>query len=211
MKYDELIYEVVVQAHEKRSHFFPYLRKELGEDTEFYIDRGRDGRGGNLGTWGNRKRAYKEAKKNKPWILVIQDDALLCKDFLKKANDFLKKVDKTHKSVQFYNGSIKLSEKQEEEIKEKGYYEDILIWGVAIAIKTELLTDEFYQIGDSYYQDADDTKIQYFLKTKKLLTAYPMPCLVQHRSNKQTNSLVLMFEEERQSKFFIDDIKDLTT
>lgn len=204
----DLIFETIVQGHEKRKHFFPYLKEKLG-DVLFCVDKGRDGRCGNLGTWGNRKQCYQKAKKDKEWVLVIQDDAILCDDFLNKANDFLKKVNDTHKSVQFYNGSIDLYEKELKDIREKGYYEDILIWGVAIALKTELLTDELYRFGDAFYQDADDTKIQHYLRSKKLLTAYPMPCLVQHRSNKETNSIVLLMEDERQSKFFIDDVKDI--
>lgn len=137
---------------------------------------------------------------------MVQDDALLCDDFLNKVDNFLGKVNKTHKCVQFYNGSEELDEEKTKNVKEKGYYEDELIWGVAIALKTDLLTDELYKVGDSFYEDADDTKIKHFLKKKNLLTAYPIPCLVQHRSNKETKSIVLMFEEERQSKFFIDDV-----
>lgn len=202
-----LSFEVVVQAHEKRAHLFPYLREKLGQDVKFFIDKGRIGKSDNLGTWGNRKRCYQEAEKNKEWVLVIQDDAILCEDFLNKADNFLKKVSKTHSCVQFYNGSIEFNKQQLKSIKEKGYYEDILIWGVAIAIKVSLLTEELYRFGDAWGDDADDTKIQQYLKTKNLLTAYPIPCLAQHRSNKETNSLVLIFEDERQSKFFIDDLK----
>lgn len=158
----------------------------------------------NIGNiWENCKRAWKLQDRSKKWSIVIQDDAILCDNFLEKASKHLEKAEELGCAVQFYLGNIPQYEQQFKENIKNGYLvKKELIWGVAIAVKTELI-DEMLQFGDARGGWQDDIKIKYFLLKKQIPTYYPIWGLVDHRQDDENPSLVRSGEGSRFSNFFI--------
>lgn len=161
----------------------------------------------NIGNiWENCKRAWKLIDKTKKWGLVIQDDAILCSDFLNKIEKHLEKADNLNCAIQFYLGNNPQYEEQFEQNKDNGYLvKPNLSWGVAIALKTEWI-DDMIKFGDGDSNWQDDLKIKYFLIKKQIPTYYPIPGLVDHRQENENPSLVRSGEGNRYSNFFIDNI-----
>lgn len=161
----------------------------------------------NIGNiWENCQRAWKLIDKTKKWGLVIQDDAILCKDFLEKVEKHLEKADELNCAIQFYVGNTAQYQEQFEQDLHKGYTtRQDLAWGVAIALKTEWI-DEMIAFGNSYGGWQDDIKIKHFLLKKQIPTYFPLPGLIDHRQEEENPSLVRSKDGNRFSNFFIDNI-----
>lgn len=191
---------IVVMAHESRSKWFPYLKKNLG-DVPFSIDDSQK----RLGTWGNRKQAMQMADMSADYCLIIQDDAILCKDFLSKAQEFIAKH--PNQTYQFFLGKRKgtLALVEQSQTKTDGYIVSEMMYGVAIALPTSLI-NEAISFCDALPNDMpDDTRIKRFCLHKGLDTYYPFPSLVDHRVSP---SLVLDSRVyERKAIAFIDRIE----
>lgn len=76
-------------------------------------------------------------------------------------------------------------------------------WGVAIGLPTKLI-DEMIKFGNGYYAWQDDTKIKYFLMSKRIDTVFPIPCLVDHR--KEASTLTPCVDFDKTSDYFIDNL-----
>lgn len=197
---------IALQAHTSREKFFPYLRQELGPEAQFSID------DGSLGVWGNRKKASRMHGESK-YHLVLQDDAILCAGFVKKAEEFIARMDarfpgETH-AFQFYHGYRPHFDTNEEmeEARQSGFIKrKFLAWGVAIVIPTDLIEDMIH-FGERFAAYQDDTKIKNWLANKGIPTIWPVPCLVDHRQNHETPSLVPGNNLNRYSPYFIDGEK----
>lgn len=193
---------ISIQAHIAREKFFPYFKEKLG-DVPFSVD------DGTLGVWGNRKKALELAGESK-YHLVIQDDALLCEDFLAKANEFIYQMDdlfpdEIH-AFQFYHGHQPQFIRESEMVvgRERGFVKRRnLFWGVAIATPTNRI-DDMIAYGNTYPSRQDDTKIKGWLRTRKIPIIWPVPCLVDHRQTHETQSLVPGNNRNRFSPYFID-------
>lgn len=192
---------ISVQAHVAREGFFPYLKEKLG-DVPFSVD------DGTLGVWGNRIAALRLCSDSK-YSLIVQDDAILCTDFIRRTEDFIKKMDETFPdevhAFQLYHGSRKNSETKEEMDagRERGFIKKQLSWGVAIVLPTNLI-EECIAFGNSLFEWQDDTKIKRFLERKNIPVIYPVPCLVDHRRKRENHSLVPGSNLDRYSPYYIE-------
>lgn len=185
-------------AHPKRAEFFPYLSRCLG-DVPFSIDNK------GYGVWENCKRAWKMNDKEAEYHVVIQDDAILCKGFVKKAEEFLEK----HKPqvASFYYGNRMRDLDQARRDKKKGWTtKRAPTWGVAICIKRELIP-EMIEYCDTLFERQDDTRIGKFCKSRGIPVYFPLPSLVDHRTHEEAKSLVGDPGQNRRAWFFIDDPK----
>lgn len=194
---------ISVQAHVSREVFFPYLKENLG-DAVFSIDDGK------LGVWGNRKAATLLADKDSKYTLVVQDDALLCKDFIKKTEDFIKKMDEKFPrevhAFQLFHGYRRHFDQRDDmfEAKQNGFVKRrFLAWGVAIVIPTNLIPD-MLKFCDRMTIPQDDTRMKRWLAERGIPTIWPIPCLVDHRRAHDTPTLVRGPNKDRFSPYFID-------
>jgi hypothetical protein len=156
--------------------------------------------------WENCKRAWSMQDKSKKWSLVIQDDAILCKNFVERATEHLNRAEESNSAIQFYLGNSYHLEQQFKANKKKGFLiKEALFWGVAIAMKTELIP-KMIAFGNARAEWQDDTKIKYFLLKNKITTYYPIPGLIDHRRREDNPSTVGSEGRDRFSNFFIDNI-----
>jgi hypothetical protein len=169
---------VSIMAHPKRKQFLPYLRKKLG-DCPVSMDEG-------FGLWENAKRAWKMHDPKADYHVVIQDDAIVCNNFMEKALLVLEQSEKVFRKrphiCNFYYDKM-LAPGNAEEIIQQGYITRGRIhWAVAICMPVELI-DEMVAFGDSLGIPQDDERITAFMKSKNLRCYFPIPSLVNHRTD----------------------------
>lgn len=163
---------ISVMIHPERQHFASYLEDNLG-DVPFVYDRGK-------GIWDTCRRAWQQRDPQAEFHLVLQDDAIVCSDFRKRAEQTLK----DGYPHSFYFGYrekwIEMAEKglRRGEIIKRG-----LNWGIAICLPQKLIEPMIEFADKSAIPDhLDDMKIREFLLSQNLSIRYPMPSLVDHRS-----------------------------
>lgn len=183
-------------AHPSRAQFFDYLREKLG-DVPFSIDEKSEG------VWPNCRRAWKLYDPEAEYHLVVQDDAVICDNFLERA---LKEIERSggDKAISFYFGLRGNLTEEASRALERGFaIRPGLHWGVAVCLRTEWIEEmlEYTQIFSTW---RDDARISGWLKHKKISTFYPMPSLIDHRTADETESLVGDPGRSRRAYKFID-------
>lgn len=194
-------------GYEGRSEFFPYLKEKLG-DVPFLIDPLK-GAEGHLGVWGNCRRAWLAHDPKADYHVVIQDDAIVCKDFKKRAEEFITKhhKDGENRVFNFYFGNKRALRDQAVEGMKKGFtIKNRPSWGVAICMPTKLIKDMIEKCDD-YHNSQDDVRIGKYIVLRGLNIYYPLPSLIDHRVADEAESLVGDPGRHRQAWFYIDDKK----
>lgn len=194
-------------GYEGRSDLFPHLRERLG-DVPFLVD-ALKGTPENIGVWQNCKRAWLAYDPKADYHVVIQDDAIVCKDFKERAEAFITKhhSDSEHRAFNFYFGNKRALRELAIEGMKKGFaIKDRPSWGVAICLPTKLIQN-MVKVCDTYHNPQDDVRIGKYLVFRKMKIYYPLPSLIDHRSADETESLVGDPGRTRQAWFFIDDKK----
>lgn len=196
---------ISVMASEERRHFFPYLKEKLG-DVPFSIDAPRKDPK-NIGVWENCKRAWKMYAPEASHHIVIQDDALISKDFMKHVEDLLKKTPGDYAYSLYFGDELATAPQEKTKAENEGYIvRRLLGTGVATMLPTYAIT-RIMEWGDRNNTNIDDANIGYALQQMGMKIVYPVPCFVDHRSFKDTPTLVHSTESERTSKYFIDGKK----
>ena len=184
-------------AHHSRQNYFAYLKQNLGE-VPFSVD------DGSLGIWKNCRQAWSLHDIDSEFSLVVQDDAILCRDFLKKAEEVLQE----DAVYCLYVGRLRYY-KYVKEAKEKGYksfFTHHIANEVAIAIRTERIADML-----DYCDKAgatSDREIHNWAKKRGLKVIYPMPSLVDHRDDGTLHNLD-HGNYRRVATWFADDLENL--
>lgn len=187
-------------AHPSRKEWAEELSHQL--ECEIYWDT-------NNTIWDTCKGAWSLSDKDSDYHFVIQDDAILCRNFKQRVQDFVEKSVKEHgeTAFQLYFGRGRFLKKRADIVSaiELGYYKQRkCAWGVAIGLPTRLIP-EMTRYGDGHYAWQDDTKIKYYLLQKDIHTVFPIPCLVDHRREAQT--LTPCVDYDKTSELFIDEVK----
>lgn len=187
-----------VMAHPRRKEWAESLAEQIDCPIAWDTD---------STVWNTRKKALLLAPADSDFHVVIQDDAILCADFKDKAEKFIN--EHKDKAVQLYFGNRSKEDKTEMATGlEKGFIlRKFCAWGVAIGTPTAWIP-EMIQFGDGYPAWQDDTKIKYFLAHKGYQTAFPMPCLVDHRRMKENPTLTGCADSDRYSPYFIDGVQE---
>lgn len=185
---------ISVMMHPDRQQFADYLKDNLG-DVDFVYDRGK-------GIWDTCRRAWQKRDPQADFHLVLQDDAILCSNFRHRAEESLR--DGFPHS--FYFGyRQKWIQMGKRGLKRGEIIKGGLNWGIAVCLPLELV-DPMIEFADksSIADHLDDMKIREFLISRNLKVRYPMPSLVDHRS--ELPSFVTgKIELERKAFAFIDN------
>jgi len=183
---------IAIMAHPSREKFFPYLQERLG-DIPISVDTGK-------GIWDNCKRAWQASEIEKAeYHLVLQDDAIICHDFRKKAEEILSVG---HRAYSFYFGNRQRFRRLAQKGLKEGHILGGLNWGLAVCLRADLIK-QMIRFGDRTNLKQDDARIQKFLSKNKIKVYYPMPSLIDHRTGEQ--SLVNDKGRGRKAWFYIDN------
>ena len=202
---------ISVMAHESRADNFAYLSRMLG-DVPFSIDKGARGTPGNLGEWGNAKRAWMMYDPEAEWHVVIQDDAIICENFRQRAESVIlkaKTVLKTEDYVcNFYFGSNRVSRPIGADIVKRGltyWINAYPKWGVAMCMQTKYIKEMIAfcdKLDEKQHGTRDDSRIAKYIGHKRMKVYFPMPSIIDHRHGP---SLVGDPGEKRGAYQFIDN------
>lgn len=147
-------------------------------------------------TW---ERSWKERDKTADYHLVVQDDAILCDDFLQRVYNWLN----LKKPV--YNFHCRKRDNLLKESKDitNGYFEFSLWGGVAVCIKEELIDPMINWCMGHHekhnFTDFDDMAMMKYFNDKKIKTCYPIPSLVDHSDS---DTLIPQFYSRRTIRNF---------
>lgn len=154
-----------IMAHHSRIGYLYSIYEQL-EDPAIVLD------SGYFGVWGNAKRAWNKIDPDSDYGIVIQDDAILCDGFTKKAEQFL--TEHNGQIISFYYGN-------ETKWVKPQYFDAPLFHAVALAIPTKLIPEMIAYCDTRHEVYGDDMKIKRWLISKNLTCRYSNPSLVQHR------------------------------
>jgi len=187
---------ISIMAHPSREKFIPYLQEKLGGNIPVSMD------SESKGIIWNCKNAWKMYDKEADWHIVIQDDAIICENFREKAieainksfHDMLKYTDGKKNAFdyvpEFYNTTVynfyygtrvALKQEAEQGLKDGYVMSNRPRWGVAICMPTVLI-DEMLEYFETLNNQQDDERISRFINMKGMRVYFPMPSLVDHRS-----------------------------
>ena len=137
-----------------------------------------------MGAARNHERAWNWLKDSpEPWCLVLEDDAVVCTDFLHQAS--LALAHAPSPIVSFYLGRGRPPHWQDKIARviareEHWILSTEMLHGVAVAIRTELIPDLLTWIED---QEPVDEAMSDFAQQNHLEIAYSHPSLVDHRDH----------------------------
>lgn len=160
--------------------------------------------------WDTGARSLLKYERDATHHLVVQDDAIICKDFLagcrrvaQAAGDY---------PVSLYIGRVRphqriVSPAVQHVIDTGGAWLRMNgpWWGVAVIIPT-MYIEELCEWGASRNHIVNyDKRMTHFFKFKKIECLYTVPSLVDHRSETENPSLVPGRKGDRRAQFFIGD------
>lgn len=199
------LFSISVMAHPSREKFFPYLKEKLG-DVPFSIDHE------SKGVWPNCRNSWMLHDPDAIFHLVVQDDAIICDKFIERATEVI--YEAFHRmnagaefAVNFYYGRRGNLTEQSKKALEKGWTtRNSPTWGVAICLPVHHIKP-MLEYAERFSYPQDDARIAAYLKHENIHTYFPMPSLIDHRTNEDAESLVGDPGENRCAYKFIDDIK----
>jgi len=191
-------FSVAIMMHPRREKYREYLISKLG-NVQIITDRGK-------GIWDTARRAWLSYDKTADYHLVIQDDAIIGKNFYQN----LEKEILAHPGMAYclYYGQRKDIDilNLKKWIKAGGVEKSEVHWGVALCIPVSII-DDFIKEADKLtrYEKHDDTKLSKYLIKKKIKVWYPIPSLVDHRWEEKSLMEINYSNKKRKAVLFIGE------
>ena len=177
---------VAVMAHPDREHFVDELLPDLPGAKVVWDERG--------DRWDTGKRAMLAHEPDSDWGLVVQDDALLCKDFLPGVREALSHAPTL--PVSFYTGrtrpygpEVARAVRRARAARKNWLVMRGPIWGVAIALPRELIAP-MVRACDRLPDPNYDRRMMEHFHGRGIECWYTLPSLVDHRVGEANPSLV---------------------
>jgi hypothetical protein len=174
-------------AHPSRAHFVEELRVRL-DDAPVTWDEKND-------RWDTGRRALLTYDPRCDWHLVVQDDALLCKDFLDGVKNALATV-KRKCPVSFYTGKTRPYAREMSRYVTEATLLDMHwlemrgpLWGVALALPSSMIHELVSDVEEWEIPNYDIRMSEWFHR-RGINCLYTLPSLADHRVGPQNPSLV---------------------
>lgn len=154
-------------AHPSRAEFFSYLMEKLGIPlSQFSIDTKNN-------LLENCKSAWRLHDPGTDYHVVIQDDAIICDNFVERATEFIK----SH-PADGYNFFLKEANPA---LVRDGVYTDVVTrGGVAICLPVKHIAPMLEEF-DRQFSRHDDDRISIYAKKNRMKILFPVPSFVDHR------------------------------
>lgn len=173
---------VVVMAHPKRQEFVPELLASLDRDAEVVWDQRND-------RWDTGRRAWQAIDRSASHGLVVQDDAIICRDLVAGVEKALAHAP-AKTPLCLYCGRVRPYRTLVEQLVERADHGRAswltmtgLHWGVGIVLPVEFI-DPMIAWADQRPDIANyDRRISRWLDHQNIRTWYPWPSLVDHRDS----------------------------
>lgn len=179
---------VTIMAHPAREAMVRELVDTLDGPAEIAWDRDND-------RWETGRRALLSARDDATHHLVLQDDAIICRDLLAGVRRALER--NPHCPTSLYLGRQRPHGPHFQRVMKQARDADAtwiigpeLCWGVALVFPTELI-GPMVAFGDEHPKVENyDKRLGMYLQSQKIPTWYTVPSLVDHRRQDVSPSLV---------------------
>jgi hypothetical protein len=178
----ELVLSFAIMAHESRKEYIPYLLSILGNYTPVLMDKGKKGDSDNLGIWLNCRRSWLAYNKNADFHFVIQDDAILTSDFIKKVKKKAQIAYDNDYVLNLYLGNRQRFRTPVKQARKKN--KDHLLFQsihheIALGMRTDRIEDmiKFCDLEKPIL----DKVINQYVHDQNMNVYCPLPSLVDHR------------------------------
>lgn len=172
-------------AHPKREHFIPQLLDQIG-DAAVAWDELND-------RWDTGRRALLTHHRDATHHVVVQDDAIVCPDFLAGIEKLVEHV--PDNPISLYTGRTRpFGQKIQKAVRTarakrlRWVVLDELYWGVGVVLPTSLLREmvSFHDMGNVRIANYD-SKMSFYFRRNGIRTYYTQPSLVDHRDLRDGN------------------------
>lgn len=193
---------VAIMAHPNRRAFVDELAEQLPE-AEVVWDRDND-------RWSTGSRALLAFDPSATWQLVVQDDAIPCRDLVKGAAKAAQAAGE--RPIALYTGRVRPHQHTVTPAVKRAIREGVPWlafdgpwWGVGIIVPTAHIAD-LVAWGNAHRKIANyDRRIEAFYKELGIECWYTVPSLVDHRPVTENPSLIPKRTGNRQAHCFIGD------
>ncbi len=160
---------IVIMAHPERKQWAEDLGKKLGAKVVY--DRISN-------VWDTCRRSWLAIDPEAEYGLVLQDDAIICKDFLERAEALLQ----GDYLYSLFAGYLLTSRIRRAEQRGEDFVESWSVFNeIALCMRTEHIRSMIKHCDD---RDVDtDQEIGRWARLKRLKVRYPLPSLVDHRDS----------------------------
>lgn len=172
---------VAVMAHRGRAHLVPELVERLGIEDDLVVWDQREDR------WDTGRRAMLEHDPAAQWHMVIQDDALVCRDLIPGLQVALEHVPADALACPYVGTRRPMAERVEAAVSEADRIAaswvvmQTLNWGVAIIVPTRTIPDMIAWCDRLTIPNYDKRVGQYYWRRRNWPTWYTWPSLIDHR------------------------------
>jgi len=171
---------VSIMAHPKRRRYIPYLKEHLGD-----VPVGWDYDGD---IWHTRREALKLHDPEARFHLMVQDDAIIGREFYPRLAQILERVGDQHAYSLFYRFKSKHTHADfnaagAQGLKAGGFSFQRLQFGIAVVLPTRVIpgllerADTYEDLG----RNEDLRMSRYLVDELGMSVYYPLPSLVDHR------------------------------
>lgn len=195
----------VIRAHPKRRDLVDELLATLDRPAEVVWDRRND-------EWDTGVRAWQAVDPDADYGLVIEDDAIVCRDLLAGLEKALEHVP-AESVVSLYLGNRRPYQHRVKQMVTDANSADVswirttsLIWGVAIAVPVSTIADMLTWCEWNEHPNYDARVARYYATVLRWPTYYTWPSLVDHR---QVPSLLNHPGERHAHRFVGEDASAL--
>lgn len=190
---------VVIMAHPSRREWAELLSNELGAPVVY--DRISN-------VWDTCRRAWLKGLTLKAdYVLVLQDDALVCPDFMRRAEQFIRYHQDEDFIFSFFAGQM-LGERIRHAITNKRDYviSGMIYNEIALCMKTEHI-ERMVEFCDRH-EATTDHFINQWSRMRHMKIIYSVPSLIEHRTSTSIYRTVYgkpMPDQERKAYFYAED------
>jgi hypothetical protein len=177
-----------IMAHPERTLQVIELRERLDRDVPVSWDMDGPASGNGDRVWRNARTAWQMHDRTADWHILIQDDALVCRDFLAGMERALQHVPQDA-VVSAYLGQGQHHSRRWGRMTEAAdaagaswIRADRVAWGVCLAVPVALIP-EMVTYCDQKWGMPDDMRVSAWASRRKAEVWYPWPSLVDHRTD----------------------------
>lgn len=188
---------VAIMAHPARGAYVEELLEALDAPAEVVWATGKD-------VWETRRRTLEAHDPSADYLVMLQDDALVCRDLIAGVQEIVRYVDGP---ISLYTGTQRPSQTSTAVHLAIASFTDSPFfrapgphWGVGLVMPTALIGELVKGAGGLKGIHADDMRMQRWLRAQGIDCTYTVPSLVDHR---QGPSLVGHPQKGRKAYNFI--------